>query len=827
MALAILRKIMQLLKKTDIKIWSDRLIAIHEKAGKIIVLFVPFFEGISPHVGLYIFALGVVNWVVHACLMHYAQVAFFEWTPGFRTIRPDYNEYFVHYAIFVLSIVFVMVCRLLLSHAPRLQEAWRRIAEQAPGAVVFLSLCSIWFTSFNLSRLCFVLTTIIFLPQFIALIFGDKDSAAVLSINAFGQFIKRNSTLFLLIPLIISCGVAVRAWYPVQIVNDFMQFPESISQPVTSSAMHESSPLPVMRSQVEDCLEDYDHKISLDFNASHVGVDLEMAAYIKETSRLYDVPEPILTAILLNQSSAEKSVAPHCSLDNISWTNLNRLREPLRAANAWQSQTGRLFYHHAYLYVPAAHFLKYGLKSPIPYLYGLGNTTFYSLLMSVTSPTLTSYFNTFPIAQGMGIFAILLLVFYATRNVLAVYAAMATILLFLFQSGFEPVQMAPGFNPLRYAGLAFQTASIFYLFRGLDSLRPAGMLLALAASIFWNTEFAFLGFVGQALALFVPQMKMPLGRRFAWLAAMAAILAVANVILNDLTHGYLHTIQAGLFGIALPPLSVKILAALCLCMAIICALLVYGITKFQGNEKTARVVILPILALVMIKYFYTPSPIHLYFCMMFVAPVLLICFPWPSRHEKAVLTERRSGHIYALVAMMVVLCLVRSISYYWEAYQRQENMIDPFVKNSWSSLGERFETTTPAEPVTSRMEAIKSEMRVDDTVLFLSPLDYLMSFYVNPEHYCGHFEITSNLTTYDDVQRVVDCVRNSPKVLVVYDDAVEIPCPDLWLKYDDKNVCALKSMRMMMLKSVMDALLSDLVLAKKTGGLSFYRHAVP
>ena len=101
-----------------------------------------------------------------------------------------------------------------------------------------------------------------------------------------------------------------------------------------------------------------------------------------------------------------------------------------------------------------------------------------------------------------------------------------------------------------------------------------------------------------------------------------------------------------------------------------------------------------------------------------------------------------------------------------------------------------------------------------------------MGIYANPEHYCGHFELVVNLVTYDFVQSVVRCVRESPQALVVFDEASQTPCPSSWVvKYYDRGSCDMKRILEQNDITIMNALHHDLVLVKKIGPLSFYRHA--
>ena len=119
-------------------------------------------------------------------------------------------------------------------------------------------------------------------------------------------------------------------------------------------------------------------------------------------------------------------------------------------------------------------------------------------------------------------------------------------------------------------------------------------------------------------------------------------------------------------------------------------------------------------------------------------------------------------------------------------------------------------------------------MKPEDTLIFLSPFDHLMSFYANPEHYCGHFELITNLVTYEQNQQVINCARTAPNVLIVYDDAFNTSCPETWeANYYDPRACGVKALIRQNASLILKSLGNRAVLDKKVGSLSFYRIRPP
>ena len=149
---------------------------------------------------------------------------------------------------------------------------------------------------------------------------------------------------------------------------------------------------------------------------------------------------------------------------------------------------------------------------------------------------------------------------------------------------------------------------------------------------------------------------------------------------------------------------------------------------------------------------------------------------------------------------------------------------EPYNNVAWTSLGERFQTPAPEEPVAQRIAAVKTQFRPTDKLLLLSPFDHLIASYINPERYCGHFEMLTNLVTEGNVATVLNCARNSPNVLIVYDVATETGCP-LGIQSDfiDLPSCDGKKRVKDTVKAIMDVLKPDAELVAVDGDLRFYR----
>jgi hypothetical protein len=152
--------------------------------------------------------------------------------------------------------------------------------------------------------------------------------------------------------------------------------------------------------------------------------------------------------------------------------------------------------------------------------------------------------------------------------------------------------------------------------------------------------------------------------------------------------------------------------------------------------------------------------------------------------------------------------------------------IYPFVSRPWSTIGESFITPTPERSIAQRVEAVKSMVRSQDKILVLSPFDHLISYYADPGRYCGHFEILTNVAASSDIDSVLVCARTSENLLVVYDKALEIGCPEGEMAvYFERASCLSKYELKTTLREIMRRLESNLILIKEVGDLKFYRLA--
>ncbi len=765
---------------------------------------------------MYIFAVGVLDWFVQRFFLHQAAENYLQWTIGFRPDGPGYNTSFISYLIGVVGLLGGVFGAQLLNYLPALKRLCLSINEKMWGIVGGLAAFLAFVAPFQLSTACFFVAMLIFalrvyvqgLPRF------ENDVA---------KPIQRTLLYLVLVGLIgFSIIIGAKAWYPVVLTNDYIELSDKVIVPAAANEPAVS----LNHGAAINCLTLQETNLSEDLTGDAQMIKNSKKELLGNPVEQFRTLSKALAHLSALQAAKDKHITP-CE-HPLTQRQSDLLYIPLQQSGNWQSQAGRTLYHHSYLYVPIAHLITYGLSSPIPYLYGLGNTWFHAQLMKDKPLSLSTYFNTFPIAQLTGIMVIVLCVSFMAGNIWAFPAACAATLIPLFAMGYESLLLAPGFSPMRYAGLALQLASIAYLYRGTSPLRIIGIFIALVASLVWNKEYAVLGFVGQTLALMMSQLRIGVWLRFTMIALCCVLVALVLAKLGTLSHGFLETIQVGIFGIAMPSVDNAAFLGLCAYVVMVAAVLVVAALRFDASERAARLCIIPVLGLLMIKYVYNLSPVHLLYTLAFIFPASLIFLDWNSGAKgwvaKTFTVGQRKRFTTFMLSILMVVCVAAALHYQRDSYQRRAMLVDVFQKNSWTDLGETIQTTTPAEPIVSRMKAIQEQIKPEDSALFLSPFDHLMSFYGNPKSFCGHFEYLTNLVTYDNIAFVEECVRSNPNVLVVYDDAIETKCPSEWDDvYYSVNSCTSRKKLLLTMQTIMAHLKPELTLVKKSGSLSFYR----
>ena len=634
-------------------------------------------EGTQAIAGFYLLIFGIVDQTVHWWALQTADALLPEWVSGIGPKTAVYNRALFTYMILVLGVVAAYALHEMSQYMPTVKRK---------SLVLVKRLVHLWFlcavvcavgASSLLIRICFITSGLLFIPCVLRSV--RSDAVDTLGKYSLGRG-KAAVGFLLFILLAVSLGVGAKAWYPVRLPNDYYELGDEV---LIGTGFSHTSKDSARRSDVIDCLEQ-----EADWTAA-----LQKGGAVN--GGLGKALDPVTGATIPSGAWSQESLPtlgamsppgwPTCALD-VSPSELNKLREPILKTGTWQSQAGRLLYHHAFVVVPALHLLRYGIASPIPYVYGIGNTLFHAALLRATSETLTGYFHTYPFAQLTGIIVIALLVLYMTGSSLAVAAAVAVCLTTLFEIGFEYIFLAPGFSPLRYAGLVAQTASVFFLFRRSPQSGLPVLLAALVFSCLWNAEFACIGFVGQVLALLSSQLLVSLRKRLIWFGLIVIALIASMLLVTITERGFLHTITLGLYGIS-PSLTPLRFIVFCVCIAPAIVFLAFATRQFQTKECAARRSILSVLALVMIKFLWFSWVVHLYNCLTFVAPLTLGYLKWPAASRSAAGEPVNGGYVIITVGL-VLMCLSKSVSYYRGAEHFHLVMTRPFAQNSWTDLGE-------------------------------------------------------------------------------------------------------------------------------------------
>lgn len=767
--------------------------------------------------GLYLAVVGIGDVLLEHLLLAQSRALFPLLTPVFKPQAPTIYAELIDYLAVAGALIGAIVLADWRKTLPVVWGAGVALTERLALPTLAIALTLAAAVTAPLAKAFFVLSVI---ASVVRLLLGPRTDLAL------SPRMARLAGAGSLLVVLTAAGIMAAAWYPVRLTNDYIEASDRVVLPPETPGGAPTG-ITMTRAQAIDCLKALDdQRATAQSGEDNVLSDRDRLLIAGVLGAMGNGSAMRLSFSDLRVPRATETGAVDC-LHPLSEVQASRMREALQTTGAWQSEPGRTLYHHAYVFVPAMHLLKYGLSSPIPYLYGFGNTAFHALLMAADPDSLTRYFETFPIAQLVGLVVIVGAVGLMADSLVPLPAALALALIAYAHIGFETVQLASGFSPLRYAGLALQMVSIVWMLRRPSWATIVGLLVALAASLLWNKEFGIIGLAGQILALNAPELRIKPVERVLLVAGALGIVTGALFALSVVSNGFLATIQVGFFRIAMPTIDGPDFTRLSLAV-IGSGIVLFGMSRrFEGVERRIRLCLIPVLGVLMIKFLYYYAAIHFWLTMAFVLPMVLVFLDWGRLRQGGSVQAAASCRtmLTSIVIVCVALtCLIEAVRYTSAAHQRDDIMIAPFVTGKWQSLGETFTTTTPAALITQRVAALRSVLQPNDTVLLLSPFDHLLAFYANPQRYCGHFDNVTNLVTYRMIEDVAACARQAPHALIVTDAALETPCPTDWRRaYVNTVECSCKRALMQSVKAVFNALRPDLVLVKTDGPLSFYR----
>lgn len=460
-------------------------------------------------------------------------------------------------------------------------------------------------------------------------------------------------------------------------------------------------------------------------------------------------------------------------------SGLKDLELPLVNSADWQWEAGRILFHHSYVYIPAAHYLKYGMSTNVPYLYGYGSTIFQAHLMSLFGNNLSAYFKAYPITLLIGVAAIAVAIGYCAGSPFVFYLAFLVALFELYKLGLVAGLLAASFNPIRYLGVLLQVVSIFYFIKK-PSQRMIPLIGAGIFSIFWNFEFGLMGLVSQLLIVLNSGHRLNIAVKSMGIAILISIPIILKILLST-SPDILQSISLGFFQINMPAILPENSQYLLWALLILELGLFLACLTYKDLDRTARLCLMPLMALIFVKPIFNPSQPHLDITLVLIAPMLILFFPkLQFMQEKKIpstnFTFSIIGKVF-LIIMMVSLCVSAGRTYVGGKSWLEAYLVNPFISEPWVSLGEKIPMVTPEKPIFNRVKAIQERIDAKDSLILLSPFDQIINLYVNPVGYCGHFELISNVATKKSIDQVNSCLVNKENILVVYDKTLMQDCP--------------------------------------------------
>ena len=709
-----------------------------------------------PYCALIIF-LFAFNIFINRVFIKYSIATYEDWVPLLKDIfikAPSYNESLLSYYSYIFSILSIYTLKKII----RLKESYGSNLSK------FITNFSYFLVLLNIFLLVYVEKTTFtkwvgYPILFYTLIIFIINSGLIELISKILST-KLIYLTVLLATLFISGYLFISSWYPVYLPNDYQTITELV-------AKTDGGYLP--KNKIVSCVDvDFKNKLYM---------------YSNENLQLCE--------------------------------NLNAKDLPLQAikdSEKLNSGQDRILYHHSYVFIPALHIIKYGIFNKFPYLYGIGNTYFNSLLVRYSGNNITGYFNSYPIGQLIGIIVIFSLIGYLTKSLVAAVFGGLLIFFFLSKLGFENILLAPGFNPIRYFGVCLQIAALKYFSESNQKNNGLLLLITSIVSGIWNFEFFCLGALTLIVYLLATLQKNNIFNRIRLISALLGIILIIGLTTKYITGDYIQTMQLAILGL-FTSLNGKELFILILeinlCLLI---LIILARKNFHDQEFYFRIAILFLGLLLFSKYLFYPHPLHLIASGIILTPLTLIFIDW----KKINLLFKFSLLVFSMYISFTIS------NYKIDASNFINSNVKAFKVDYWKGLNEKFFSSMPEDEILMRVNLIREATNNTNRLLILSPYDHLISAFVNPKDYCGHFELNLNILTNTLINKVVNCVKKHPDTLVIYDDMLRVNCAISNFKIETN--CKFYNVTKFGPISIYEALKPNLILQKKEGPLTFYKY---
>lgn len=679
-----------------------------------------------------------------------------DWTPELRKLlKESYNEAFVTY-ICIILVTFVFITY-KYSFKSEIKRNIKNYLYKNTKYTAIISLILLIINCFHSPQkyISELLLLTCFVVLFVNSIFLLQKTKDILS----GSYLKFN--LLMVLAMLASTYLLVNNWYPIKIPNNY-QFID---------------------------------KIFIDKNNENIKQsDLEVCARKKNDDFKY-------SELVGNQNCKDIELKLLDSLEKTSKIEI--------------SQDG-IFYHHSFIYLPALNIINYGLNNKFPYLYGIGNTYFTSVLLLIVGENWSGYFKSYPFGQLIGLISIMLLILALTKNAIPTLISGLIVLFILGIIKYEYILLAPGFSPIRYVGICIQLIALNYYNDSSGKHRIIILLISSALGIIWNFELGVIGIIVQ-ISFVLMKEKLSDKYKILNIIILVCILILGTIFTKYVTGNYIQTMHLAIFGLFPYLNTFKFLILISVLSIYIYIYIKLIKCNFNGDDLKIRYSFLILSLLVFSKYIFYPAKVHLYASIIMPIILLLTAFNWKKTEELY-----QSYYIKLLIIIVSILTIGQSYKYHLNAKRYIDLTINNFVNYQWHELGDTFLTTIPEEKILKRINIIKQNTFNSDILLILSPYDHILSSYINPKNLCGHFELNLNLLTFSDINKVKKCVEEAGDVLVIYDEELDNKC-DI-NKYPNEINCKVYNLTKFGPKAVFDILKINLENTKSDGPLKFYKY---
>ncbi len=433
-----------------------------------------------------------------------------------------------------------------------------------------------------------------------------------------------------------------------------------------------------------------------------------------------------------------------------------------------QSVAGHFFHHHNYQLGPLNERVLGKEPSKIMYVYGW----FSSLILEYTMNKMgginyKNYLNAsyvYYLLYYLLLAAIIIVIFREIRYLCLFLIIQITALNLI---GYELLQMAPGFNPLRHFLDPIILLLLHLFTKKQNPLYMALSLIFAALSVLFNKEFGlfiFAAVVTTLVFIVVNEKRTKQSYINYFLIAIAVVSTFFSLFLikqkaNEL---FIYT----LVGVSLPPVSD---ACLYMSMIAFTGLYLFLINKHDSNNPF-KYLLLYLLLYTQCAYIYfvwNPAPNHVLVLAPIWGTMIVILLKMIFDNVKHA-SLKQTFLISTIVILFIFLNIPTTLLFYREKYEHIQVRNNHKIFN-WDFERAGFDSTMDPSVFKNDVALINKYVPHEKSMYIISKYDNLLPFLAGKYSSMPYLEVFSSLVTHKEINNCINTILNDKPEYIFVD----------------------------------------------------------